>query len=66
MVEYRVLSSAMMQDTRTLQFVWGQIVKAIHVFNIDGDLAPEESICKAINESNVNLAKELISRYNII
>lgn len=64
-VEYRVLSSAMMKDTETLQFVWNQTMKAIMAFNEVFHLPPEELVVSAINDSNSDLAKTLISNYKL-
>lgn len=65
-VEYRVLSSAMMKDTETLQFVWDQLAKAIRAYNNQRDLPPEEMVISAINDSNVELAKKLISDFKLV
>lgn len=65
-VEYRVLSSAMMKDTETLQFVWDQLAKAIMAYNNQRDLPPEEMVISAINDSNVELAKKLISDFKLV
>lgn len=65
-VEYRVLSSAMMKDTETLQFVWDQLTKAIIAYNNQKELPPEEVIISAINDSNVELARKLISDFKLV
>lgn len=65
-IEYRVLSSAMMKDTETLQFVWDQLAKAITAYNNQRDLPPEEMVISAINDSNVELAKKLISDFKLV
>ena len=65
MVEYRVLSSAMMSTTAKLNFVWNQLQKALLACKRE-TLRPESDIVQeAINNSNVDLAKSLISSYNL-
>ena len=65
-VEYRVLSSAMMKDVPTLQFVWDQIKKAIDAHNNGKPLPPEEAVISAINESDVALAEKLIRDFELV
>lgn len=65
-VEYRVLSSAMMKDINTLHLVWKQLQKAIAACSLNSRLAPSESIIQAINESNTEIAKQIIDDYNIM
>lgn len=65
-VEYRVLSSAMMKDVPTLQFVWDQIKKAIDAHNNGKPLPPEEVVISAINESDVALAEKLIRDFELV
>lgn len=64
--EYRTLSSAMMKDVETLQFVWDQTIKAIHAFNTGKVLPPEELVISAINGSDVELAQKLISDFDLV
>lgn len=64
--EYRVLSSAMMKDVETLEFVWNQIQKAIRAYNLGTRLPDYENTVKAINESDVDLAKRLIIHYGLV
>lgn len=64
--EYRVLSSAMMKDVDTLHIVWKQLEKAISSYLTHQPLADFTSIINAINESDITLAKKLISTYNIM
>lgn len=66
MVEYRVLSSAMMKDVPTLQFVWDQLMKAISAYNYSNRLPPEELVVSAINNSDVELAKKLINDFKLV
>lgn len=65
-VEYRVLSSAMMKDVETLQFVWDQLIRAINAHNHYKNLPPEELVISAINDSDIELAKKLIKDFNLV
>lgn len=64
--EYRVLSSAMMKDAETLQFVWDQLMKALEAHNLGRNLPPEELVVSAINDSNVELAERLINDFKLM
>lgn len=66
MCEYRVLSSAMMKDVETLEFVWNQIQKAIAACNSGSALPSYAETVSAINDSNIELAKKLIQSYKLI
>lgn len=66
MVEYRVLSSAMMKDTETLTLVWNQLMKALEAYETEVDLIDYGSTVSAINNSNVELAKKLVDTFNIV
>lgn len=66
MVEYRVLSSAMMKDINTLQFVWKQVQKALAAASRGTGLVESEYIIKAINESDVELAQRIVKSYSIM
>lgn len=63
--EYRTLSSAMMEDSITLSFVWNQLQKAIEACNSNLPLPHSSYVRKAIDESDVELAKALIEKYNL-
>lgn len=65
-VEYRVLSGAMMKDTSTLHFVFNQVCKALNGCRANSDLANSVDICKAINDSDINIAKAIINEYDIV
>jgi len=65
-VEYRVLSGAMMKDVETLNFVWDQLSKAIYHCSKESILISPEIVCKIINNSDLELAKTVISEYNIM
>lgn len=64
--EYRVLSSTMMGSTAKLNFVWTQLEKALCACQREKPLPEEELVIDAINNSNSNLAKQLISNYNLV
>lgn len=65
-VEYRVLSSAMMKDVDTLQFVWKQVQKALAAASRGTNLVDSEYVIKAINESDADLAQRIIKSYSIM
>ncbi len=65
-IEYRVLSSKLMEDVSSLEFVWNQVIKAISACNNCEDLPEDSYIIDAINNSNTELAKHLINEYNLI
>lgn len=64
-VEYRVLSSAMMGSTAKLTFVWKQLQKALKAYQCDYNLPDRNEVQEAINNSNVELAEQLITHYNL-
>lgn len=64
-VEYRSLSSTLMEDSISLNFVWEQITKAILACNHNIPLPNAEDVQRAINNSDVELAKELIATYKL-
>lgn len=66
MVEYRVLSSAMMKDVETLQFVWKQVQKALIAAARGTSLVDSEYVIKAINESDAELAQRIVKSYSIM
>jgi recombinational DNA repair protein RecT len=66
MVEYRVLSSAMMNSTARLNFVWSQLAKAIVSAKCEAILPSSIDVQNAINNSDSKLAESLISSYKLI
>lgn len=64
-VEYRVLSSAMMDSAAKLTFIWEQLQKAVKAYHINYNLPDPEEIQESINNSNAALAKQLINQYNL-
>lgn len=65
-VEYRSLSSALMKDKKTLKKVWYRIVAAIDAFNNGKGLPPSNIVRKAIDNSSIKQAKEIIKVYNLV
>lgn len=63
--EYRVLSSYFIKDDETISWVWDRVFKAINAYNDDKELISSDLVQETINESNTELAKELIRNYNI-
>lgn len=65
-VEYRTLSSAMMSSAAKLTFVWKQLQKALKAYQAEYNLPDRSEIQEAINNSNVELANQLITHYNLV
>lgn len=65
-LEYRTLSSKMLETDETIRFVYKQTMKALEGFQ-DGWSLPSSQITEAtINNSNVEKAKYLIKKYHIL
>ena len=64
--EYRSLSSAMMQDSDRIGFVFSQVENAIEAFNKREKLPDTTTIITAINNSDEKIAKNLIDKYHLI
>lgn len=64
-IEYRSLSSAMMASTALLETVYNQIITAVDAFNHRRSLPDAIATQTAINNSDVELAKKLIEKYNL-
>ena len=64
--EYRTLSSAMMNSTARLNFVWKQLSKAISAAKCEVTLPSSIDVQNAINNSNVVLAETLISTFKLV
>lgn len=64
--EYRTLSSAMMADRDKLRTIWSGIEKAVFAFNRGVSLPESGYVRKAINENDIDLAKALIKKYNVL
>lgn len=65
MVEYRVLSSAMMSSPSRLSFIWKQLEKALRACQTNYSLPSSDLVKEAIDNSNVELARQLITHYNL-
>ncbi len=65
MVEYRVLSSAMMKDEESLNFVWERTMRAIDMHNHGGSLLPSQIVQDVINNTKVKMAEQIIKEYGI-
>lgn len=64
--EYRVLSSALMKDTKSLEFIWNQLRNAIIAYNKGMELPDSSEVIEAINNSDIKLAEALINDYDLI
>ncbi len=66
-VEYRCLSSYMMNSPELLERVWNGIVQVISYFNAGLSLSTKDeySVIECINEGNQDIAKYLIQKYNL-
>lgn len=64
-LEYRVLSSYFLSDKSTLGWVWDKVKAAIAAFHEGAELPAADLVQKAINNSNVELAKQLINKYSL-
>lgn len=64
--EYRVLSSAMMNSTARLDFVWKQLTKAITAAKREILLPSSIDIQEVINNSDIKLAESLISSFKLV
>ena len=65
-LEYRVLSAAMYSNPVRTGVVWDCIERAIRAYNNEAELISPEIIQEAINTSNVEMAKELIEKHNLL
>lgn len=63
--EYRSLSAAMYANEKLMHVIWNGIIQAINAYN-DGRRLPDAAyVRKAIDNSDVELAKTLIEKYKI-
>lgn len=65
-LEYRTLSGYFLDNDRLLEFMWDQTMRAIDAFNNHVALIPQNEVCDAINNSDVDKAEELIHVYNLL
>jgi len=63
--EFRTLSSAMMSNTELISIIYKQVIRAVNSFNMGGMLPDYTSTQTAINNGDVKLAKQLISKYSL-
>lgn len=64
-VEYRVLSSALMKDEESLDFVWQRTMRAIQMYNEGASLLPTAVVQDIINNTKVKTAEQVIADYNL-
>ena len=64
-VECRMLSAAMYANEKLMRIVWNGVLQAIDAFNHQRMLPDPNLIRKAIDNSDVELAKQLIPTYKI-
>lgn len=64
-VEYRVLSAFFQENDILIRWVFEQTLKAIEFVNNGGIITNEDEIIACINNSNRELAYEILDDYNI-
>lgn len=64
-IEYRSLSAAMYANETLMRIVWDGIVRAINAYNRNIRLPESKLIRQAIDNSDVELAKQLIEKYKL-
>lgn len=64
--EYRVLGGYTIADDEIMSIIWDQVIKAIDAFNDGEPLIDAVTVQNVINNSDVNKAKELIEKYNLM
>jgi len=64
-IEYRTLSNWFTSSNELMEFVWEGIIKSINSVNNDEPIEDWEVICEAIDTSNMELARQLMSKYNV-
>jgi len=65
-LEYRCLSAAMYANESLMKVVWNGIIQALDAFNRNRPLPSSSIIRKAIDESNIELATEIINKYGVL
>lgn len=63
-LEYRVLSSFFLSSEETLKWVWNRVQAAIEAYQQGFSLPDPDLVQKAINTSDVKLAKKLVDSYS--
>lgn len=64
--EYRTLSSFWIANESRLKFIWKQVIFALYCFEHNTAIPEPAVVMETINTNNVELAKELITRYSLI
>lgn len=64
-LEYRVLSGYFIKNTELIGWLYDQTMKAINAFENNVPLIDDEAMEDVINNNNIELAKELITKFNI-
>lgn len=64
-VEFRVLSTFWTESETLMKWAFNATMKAIEYVNSGGEVTNTEDVIRAINESNKELCKEIISDYNL-
>ena len=64
-VECRLLSSAMYANNDLIRTVWGCVIQAIDAFNFSAPFPNKDLVQTAINNSDVDLAKQIIEAWSI-
>lgn len=64
-LEFRTLSAAMYANETLMKIVWNGVMGAITAYNRCQPLAPAKLICKAIDDSDADLAKDIMATFNI-
>ena len=64
--EYRTLSSFWIADESRLRFIWKQLIYALYNYEHRNYLPNSSDVQDAINNNNLELAKELITNYKLI
>lgn len=64
--EYRTLSSFWIGNPTRLRFIWRQVIYALHAFECNWNLPNGSDVRNAINNNDIEKAKELIVAYEIM
>ena len=65
-LEYRCLSAAMYANDNLMKIVWQGVIHAVNAYNKKVPLRNAEAIQSAINNSDEELAKKIMDKYNIM
>ena len=64
--EYRTLGGYAISSNELIKFMWKGVMKAIEAFNNADVLIDSNTVQYVINNSDVEMAKELIKKYNLM